>query len=90
MSPGWPNWPWRRTSCPRWCARWRASWISWPSWTRCLSGEQAPPFVAGPERVALREDVVDPVPLARPPSEMAPEFIDGFFVVPRLGAMEDA
>jgi aspartyl-tRNA(Asn)/glutamyl-tRNA(Gln) amidotransferase subunit C len=45
-------------------------------------------FVAGPERTPLRDDVVSPAPLARPPSAIAPEFIDGFFVVPRLGAME--
>ena len=37
---------------------------------------------------ALREDVVAPVPLARGPGEFAPAFVDGFFVVPRLGAME--
>ena len=30
------------------------------------------------------------VPLARPPVELAPEFRDGFFLVPRHGAMEDA
>ena len=46
-------------------------------------------FVAGPEAVALREDVEAPVPLARPPAAMAPEFRDGFFLVPRHGAMED-
>jgi aspartyl-tRNA(Asn)/glutamyl-tRNA(Gln) amidotransferase subunit C len=40
-------------------------------------------FVAGPDRVALREDEVRPVPLARPPAAFAPEFVDGFFTVPR-------
>ena len=39
--------------------------------------------------VALREDVPGSVPLARPPAAMAPEFADGFFLVPRHGAMED-
>ncbi|HXI19800.1 MAG TPA: 3'-5' exonuclease, partial [Gemmatimonadales bacterium] len=29
------------------------------------AGEQAPPFLAGPERVALRRDEVGSVPLAR-------------------------
>jgi hypothetical protein len=29
------------------------------------------------------------VPLARPPAELAPEFADGFFLVPRHGAMEE-
>jgi aspartyl/glutamyl-tRNA(Asn/Gln) amidotransferase C subunit len=51
--------------------------------------DDAPPFLPGPAQVALRDDVVAPVPLARPPAEMAAEFIDGFFVVPRLEAMEE-
>ena len=51
-------------------------------------GEEAPPFQAGPPSSPLRDDVVAPVPLARPPAQLAPEFVDGFFVVPRLGAME--
>jgi aspartyl-tRNA(Asn)/glutamyl-tRNA(Gln) amidotransferase subunit C len=48
----------------------------------------AEPFLPGPASAALREDVPDPVPLARPPAAMAPEFRDGFFLVPRHGAME--
>ena len=52
------------------------------------AGEQAPPFLAGPERVALRRDEVGSVPLAHPPAAFAPEFIQGLFAVPRLGAME--
>jgi aspartyl-tRNA(Asn)/glutamyl-tRNA(Gln) amidotransferase subunit C len=47
------------------------------------------PFLPGPQQVELREDVPGSVPLARPPAEMAPEFADGFFLVPRHGAMED-
>jgi aspartyl-tRNA(Asn)/glutamyl-tRNA(Gln) amidotransferase subunit C len=47
------------------------------------------PFLSGPQSVALREDVERPMPLARPPAAMAPEFADGFFLVPRHGAMED-
>jgi aspartyl-tRNA(Asn)/glutamyl-tRNA(Gln) amidotransferase subunit C len=47
------------------------------------------PFLAGPQSVALREDVEGAIPLARPPAAMAPEFADGFFLVPRHGAMED-
>jgi aspartyl-tRNA(Asn)/glutamyl-tRNA(Gln) amidotransferase subunit C len=54
------------------------------------AGEEAPPFLAGPASVPLRPDVVRPAPLARPPAELAPEFRHGFFVVPRLGAMEGA
>jgi aspartyl-tRNA(Asn)/glutamyl-tRNA(Gln) amidotransferase subunit C len=49
----------------------------------------AEPFLAGPQSVALREDVEGAVPLARSPAELAPEFADGFFLVPRHGAMED-
>jgi aspartyl-tRNA(Asn)/glutamyl-tRNA(Gln) amidotransferase subunit C len=49
----------------------------------------AEPFLPGPPAVELREDVPGPVPLARPPAEFAPEFRDGFFLVPRHGAMED-
>jgi len=52
------------------------------------ASEEAPPFHAGPDHVALRADVVAPTPLARGPAEMAPEFREGLFVVPRLGAME--
>ena len=49
----------------------------------------AEPFIAGPWSVALREDVEAPVPLIRPPADLAPEFAEGFFLVPRHGAMED-
>lgn len=50
----------------------------------------AEPFLAGPQSVALREDVEAAVPLTRPPAGMAPEFAHGFFLVPRHGAMEDS
>jgi aspartyl-tRNA(Asn)/glutamyl-tRNA(Gln) amidotransferase subunit C len=49
----------------------------------------AEPFLAGPRSVTLREDVEGAVPLARPVAAMAPEFREGFFLVPRHGAMED-
>lgn len=49
----------------------------------------APPFLPGPAETPLRPDEVRPAPLARPPAAFAPEFTDGFFVVPRLGAMEE-
>ena len=45
-------------------------------------------FLPGPAQVELREDEPGSVPLARPPAEWAPEFADGFFLVPRHGAME--
>jgi aspartyl-tRNA(Asn)/glutamyl-tRNA(Gln) amidotransferase subunit C len=57
--------------------------------SRVPAGEEAPPFLAGPDAVTLREDEIGPVPLARPPAAFAPEFAEGFFLVPRLGAMED-
>ena len=49
----------------------------------------AEPFLPGPQSVSLREDQPGAVPLGRSPAEMAPEFVDGFFLVPRHGAMED-
>ena len=50
----------------------------------------ADPFLPGPASATLREDLPGPVPLARPPAEFAPEFRDGFFLVPRHGAMEES
>lgn len=47
-------------------------------------------FTPGPAAVAWREDLVKPVPLARPPAELAPDWRDGFFVVPRPAGMEEA
>lgn len=44
--------------------------------------------VVGPVASPLRPDQVRPAALARSLSELAPEFCDGFFVVPRLEAME--
>ena len=42
-----------------------------------------------PARAAvLREDRVDPIPLSRPLADLAPEFRDGFFLVPRLPGMD--
>jgi aspartyl-tRNA(Asn)/glutamyl-tRNA(Gln) amidotransferase subunit C len=49
-----------------------------------------PTFVPGPQQVTLRPDTVVRYPLARPPAEMAPEFIEGFFVVPRLETMDES
>ena len=46
-------------------------------------------YQGGPGEVRLRDDVVQRTVLAHPLSEMAPEFVDGFFVVPRRGTMED-
>ena len=49
----------------------------------------ARPFLPGPVQVRLREDVVAPIPMGRSPETMAPEFLGGFYLVPKLGAMED-
>jgi aspartyl-tRNA(Asn)/glutamyl-tRNA(Gln) amidotransferase subunit C len=56
---------------------------------RVPANQTADPFLAGPQAVALRDDVEGAATLARPPAAMAPEFVDGFFLVPRHGAMED-
>ena len=56
---------------------------------RVPADRMAAPFLPGPKHLALREDVPGPVPLARPPAQLAPEFRDGFFLVPRHGAMEE-
>ena len=55
-----------------------------------MYGMVAPPFLAGPTQVTLRPDEVRPAVLTRSPAQMAPEFRHGFFVVPKLGAMEGA
>src|SRR5262249_30235699 len=49
----------------------------------------AAPFLAGPGRAPLGEDVPGWAPLAGPPAEFAPESADGFSLVPRHEAMED-
>ena len=55
-----------------------------------LPGDQmAGTFVPGPPAVSLREDVPGADSLAQSPVELAPEVRDGFFLVPRHGAMED-
>ena len=56
---------------------------------RLPAGETDDGFLPGPASAALREDLPGPVPLARPPADFAPEFAEGFFLVPRHGAMED-
>ena len=53
------------------------------------SDRMAEPFLPGPQSVALRRDIEGAVPLARAPATLAQEFADGFFLVPRHGAMED-
>ena len=50
--------------------------------------EGTPEFTVGPAQVALRADVVAPQPLNRSPERMAPDWQDGFYVVPRLSHQE--
>jgi len=49
-----------------------------------------PVFVAGPAATPLRDDQVRPARLAHPVAAFAPEFVDGFFVVPLRGAAEES
>lgn len=47
---------------------------------------------AGTERDAapMREDRVAPDELHRPPAQIAPDWREGFFVVPRLAALDES
>jgi aspartyl/glutamyl-tRNA(Asn/Gln) amidotransferase C subunit len=56
---------------------------------RVPASDDSEPFQAGPAVVLLRADTPGSVPLIRGPESFAPEFRDGLFLVPRLGAMED-
>lgn len=47
-------------------------------------------FLPGPHSVVLRADTPGSVPLRHPPADFAPEFREGFFLVPRHGAMEES
>jgi aspartyl-tRNA(Asn)/glutamyl-tRNA(Gln) amidotransferase subunit C len=52
--------------------------------------ESAPPYEVGPDRAPERDPgQVPPDPLERPPSAVAPDWMDGFYVVPRLVALDD-
>jgi Asp-tRNA(Asn)/Glu-tRNA(Gln) amidotransferase C subunit len=57
---------------------------------RCPPSPGPSSFIPVPRELAWRADEVRPEPLAIPPAELAPEFRNGFFVVPRLTGMEDA
>ena len=43
----------------------------------------------GPDRLLLREDRVDPIPMTRAPAEMAPAFREGFYLVPKVGGLAE-
>lgn len=49
--------------------------------------EDGEPPVLGDLSPRMRADVPGPDPLARGPGEIAPDWREGFFVVPRLSAM---
>ena len=72
-----------------WSTRSTASWTTWPSSTGAgrRRGRAVPAGPGAASRCARM--CPGPVPLARPPAAIAPEFADGFFLVPRHGAMED-
>ncbi|HYK83467.1 MAG TPA: Asp-tRNA(Asn)/Glu-tRNA(Gln) amidotransferase subunit GatC [Gemmatimonadales bacterium] len=52
------------------------------------ASEGVKPFVPGPDAVRFRPDEVKPWPLAFGPDQLAPEFRDGLFLVPKLGQFE--
>ena len=54
-----------------------------------IASEAVKPFVPGPDAVRFRADEVKHAPLAFGPSELAPAFKDGFFLVPKLGAFDE-
>jgi len=45
-------------------------------------------FVPGPDAIRFRADEVTPSGLAFGPDDFAPDFKEGFFVVPKLGQFE--
>ena len=44
---------------------------------------------AGPAQLVLRDDAVDPIRLTVPVGELAPEFEEGFFLVPKVAGLGD-
>ena len=48
------------------------------------------PFRPGPGHTPLLSDVVDPPPMTLRPAQMAPEFAQGFYVVPKVGELGDS
>lgn len=52
--------------------------------------ETAPEHRAvGPVALRLRADRIDPIPMELAPGDLAPDFRDGFFVVPRTEGLAD-
>lgn len=46
-------------------------------------------FRPGPEAAPLREDVVSPIPMSTGVERLAPDFRDGFILVPRIESLGD-
>ncbi len=46
-------------------------------------------FRPGPASAPLRADVTTPISMAFSPQEMAPDFEQGFYIVPRVGGLGD-
>ena len=65
-----------------WIVRLAAICLLGPQLAACVTTSSVPnsPFLTAVVRLN---------PLARPPAAIAPEFADGFFLVPRHGAMEE-
>lgn len=61
-----------------------------PAGAAALPGALALAAGAADWPAPLRADDSTPDPLARPPEAIAPEWEGGFFILPRLGAMEGA
>lgn len=57
---------------------------------RDVGPDSGGPIAAGARLAPLREDRADCDPLLRPLAEMAPAWRDGYFVLPRLPAMDTA
>ncbi len=55
-----------------------------------VDAANAEPFRPGPGHTPLRSDVVDPPPMTLRPAQMAPEFAQGFYVVPKVGELGDS
>lgn len=55
-----------------------------------LTGAEEPPATEPASGQGFREDRVRQPPMAVGPADFAPQFIDGFFVVPRSAARPDA
>ena len=46
-------------------------------------------FRPGPASAPLRADVTTPIPMTFSPREMAPDFEQGLYIVPRVGGLGD-